>query len=142
MNQVVKGYTSSQKQQEAPPKTTKTKQKIRLEQMKRRGEIAALESDDFVLQEELKSLMYVDCSSRGYPNKDNFIDELNFKNCMSLKRKTTKNFFVGITYKKRKFIIYPEYFDANNIFSHPFIQNLKHKPNMVQDLKIQMNKWM
>ena len=57
---------------------------------------------------------------------------------MSLKRKTTGKFFFGITYKKRKFIIHPEYFDANNIFSHSFIHNLRHKPNMVKDLSIQM----
>ena len=57
---------------------------------------------------------------------------------MRLKRKTTIKFFVDITYKKRNFIIHPEYFDANNIFSHPFIQNIKHKPNMVQDLSRQM----
>ena len=31
-------------------------------------------------------------------------------------------------------MIHPEYFDANNIFSHPFIYNLKYKPNMFQDL--------
>ena len=52
---------------------------------------------------------------------------------MRFKRKSTRKLFDGITYKKIKFIIYPEYFNANNIFSHPFIQNLKHKPNMVQD---------
>ena len=57
---------------------------------------------------------------------------------MRLKIKTTIKFFVGITYKKRKFIIHPEYFDGNNIFSHPFIQNLKHKPNMFQELSRQM----
>ena len=39
----------------------------------------------------------------------------------------------------KKFIINPELFDANNIFSHKFIQNLKHKPNMVQELLIQMD---
>ena len=39
---------------------------------------------------------------------------------------------------KRRFIIHPEYFYAKNIFSHPFIQILKHKPNMVQDLSRQM----
>ena len=66
------------------------------------------------------------------------IDELNFKNCVSLKRKTTRKFFVGITYKKIKFIIHPESLDANNIFSHPFIQNLKHKQNMVQKLSRQI----
>ena len=58
---------------------------------------------------------------------------------MRLKRKTTRKFFVGITYKKIKFIINPEMFDANNIFSHLFIQNLKHKPNMVQEMSRQKN---
>ena len=75
--------------------------------------------------------MYVDRSLRGDQKKDKLIYELRFKIFMRLKRKTTSKLFVGITYKKRKFIIHPEYFDANNIFSHPFIQNLKYKPNMV-----------
>ena len=39
---------------------------------------------------------------------------------------------------KNKFIIHPEFLDANNILSHPFIHNLKHEPNMVQDLSRQM----
>ena len=56
----------------------------------------------------------------------------------ALKRKTISKFFVGIKYKKKQFIIHPKYFDANNIFSHPFIQNLKHKPNMVQELSMQI----
>ena len=102
-----------------------------------KGKIVALEWDDFVLREQLKSLIYVDRSLRGDPDKDELIDELNFKNCVSLKRKTTSKLFVGLTYKKRKFIIHPEFFDANNIFSHPFIQNLKHKPNIIQDLSRQ-----
>ena len=38
-----------------------------------------------------------------------------------------------------KFIIHPKYFDASNIFSRPFIKNIKHKPNMAQDLSRQMN---
>ena len=54
--------------------------------------------------------MYFDHSLRGDPKRDKLIDELNFKNCMRLKKKTTIKFFVGITYKKRKFIIIPEYF--------------------------------
>ena len=74
------------------------------------------------------------------PKKDKLIDELNFKNFVRLNRKTTSKLFVGITYKKINFIIYPEYFNANHIFSHPFIQNIKHKPNMVQELLRQMNK--
>ena len=48
------------------------------------------------------------------------------------------NLFVGITSKKRKFIIHPEFFDANNIISNTSIQNLKSKPNMVHDLSRQI----
>ena len=44
-----------------------------------------------------------------------------------------------VLHTKRKFIIHPEYFDANNILSHQFIQNFKHKPNMVKYLSRQMN---
>ena len=57
---------------------------------------------------------------------------------MLLKRKTTIKSFVGIKYKKRKYMIHPGYFYANNIFSHPFIQNLKHKPNIFHDLSRQI----
>ena len=53
---------------------------------------------------------------------------------MRFKIKTTRNCFVDITDKKRQLIIHAEYFDANNIFSHPFIQNLKRKPNMIHDM--------
>ena len=104
--------------------------------MKRKVQIAALEWDDFVLQEQLKSLFFVYCSLCGDPKKYKLIGELNFKSSVRLRRKTTSKFFFGITKKKRKFIIHPEFFDANNIFSHPFIQNLKHKPNMFQYLSI------
>ena len=41
--------------------------------------------------------------------------------------------------QKRKFIIHPEYFYVNNIFLRQFIQNIKHKSNMVQNLSRQMN---
>ena len=94
--------------------------------MKRKAERAALEWDDFLLQEQLKSLMYVDRSLRGYPKKDKFIDELNNRNCMSFKIIKTSKVFVGITDKKRKFIIHAEYSDANNISSHTFIHNPKN----------------
>ena len=40
--------------------------------------------------------------------------------------------------KKIRFIIHPEYFDANNIFSYTFIHNLKHKQKMAQDLSIKI----
>ena len=57
---------------------------------------------------------------------------------MRLRRNKTSNLFVGITSKKRKFIIHPEFFDANNIISNTSIQNLKSKPNMVHDLSRQI----
>ena len=89
----VKQWKSSSKEQEAPPEPTKTKEEICLEHTKRKVKRSALEWDDFVLQENLKCLMYVDCSSRGYPKKDKFIDELNFKDCMRLERNTRSKFF-------------------------------------------------
>ena len=55
MNEEVKGWTSLSKQQESPPETTNTKEEIRLEQMKRKVKRGALEWDDFVLHEQLKS---------------------------------------------------------------------------------------
>ena len=79
MKKEVKGWKSSSKQQEALPELTNTKKDIRLEQMKRKVKRASLEWDYFVLQEQLKSLNYVDRSLRGDPNKYKFIDELNFK---------------------------------------------------------------
>ena len=72
----MKGWTSSSKQPESPLKTTNAKNKIRLEQMKRKVKRADLEWDDFVFQEQLKYLMYVDCSLRCDPMKDNLIDIL------------------------------------------------------------------
>ena len=41
-------------------------------------------------------------------------------------------------YINKGFVIYPEFFNANNIISDPFIQYLKRKPKMVHDLSIQM----
>ena len=38
----------------------------------------------------------------------------------------------------KTFIIHPGFFDTKNIFSHPFIQNLRHKPNTVQYLSRQI----
>ena len=52
---------------------------------------------------------------------------------MNFKRETTSKLFFGIADKNRN-IIHAEYFDAKNIFSRPFIQNLKHKPNRFHDL--------
>ena len=57
INEEVKGWTYLSKRQEAPPEPTNTKEEIRLECMKRKVKIAALEWDDFVLQKQLKFLM-------------------------------------------------------------------------------------
>ena len=59
MNKEVIVWTTSSRQQEDSLGRTKTKEEIRLEQMKKMVKIAALAWDDFVLQEQLKSLMYV-----------------------------------------------------------------------------------
>ena len=74
LKEEVKGWISSLKQQESPPEPTNTKEEIRLEQMKIKVRRSALEWGDFMLQEQFKSLMYVDCSVRGDPKKDKLID--------------------------------------------------------------------
>ena len=73
MNEEVKGWTSSPKEQEAPSEATNTKKSIRLEQMIIKVKRAALEWYAIVLHEQLNSLIYVNRSSRGYPNKDKLI---------------------------------------------------------------------
>ena len=70
--------------------------------MKRKLKRAALEWDDLVLQEQLKSLMYVEHSLSGDPMKDKFIDELNFNNCVRLRRNKSSKLFVGTIYIKKK----------------------------------------
>ena len=76
----------SLKQQEYPPERTRTKEETHLEQTKRKLKRSALEWDDFMLQDQLKSFMCVDRSLHGDPKKDKLIDELNFTNCMNIKR--------------------------------------------------------
>ena len=134
MNEEVKGWTSLLRQQEYPPEITKTKEEIRLKLMKRKVKRASLECDDFVLQEQLKSLVYIDRSLRGDTMKDKLIDEFNFKILFCLSRKKTSKFFVGIISQKRRFIIHSEFY---NIISDPLIQNPKRKPNMFHDLSRQ-----
>ena len=116
----VKGWTSSSKQQEATPEPTNTKEDIHLEHMKIKVKRAALEWYGLVIQEQLKSLMYVDHSSHGHPNKDKFIDELNFKIFMRLKIKTTSKFFVVITYKK-EILIFIQNMLMPTISSHIYL---------------------
>ena len=59
---------------------------------------------------------------------------------MCFNRNTTSKFFVGISFKGRKFIIRVEYFDAKNIFSHLFLLILKHIPKVVQYLSTPIKK--
>ena len=72
--------------------------------------------------------------------KDKLIDELNFKKCMQLNRLLKRKFFVGITNKQRKYIIYPEFMVANQEITDQFIQNLKSNPNKIHELTGEMKK--
>ena len=93
-----------------------------------------------MLQDQLGSFMYVDCSLRGDPQKDKLMDELIFTNCTHLKRIQKSKLFVGITVKQRNFIIHPEFMVANHIIADQFIQNLKINPNKVHDLPSEMKR--
>ena len=84
--------------------------------------------------------MYVDRSLRGDEKKDKFIDELNFKKCMQLKRLMEGKFFIGVTNKQRKYIIHPDFMVANQEITDQFIQNLKSNPNKVHNLTGEMKK--
>ena len=79
-----------------------------------------------MLQTQLKSFIYVDRSLRGDPKKYKLIDELNFTNCMHLRRIQKNKFFVSITVKQRKFLIHPEFMVANHKIADQFIQNLNY----------------
>ena len=59
---------------------------------------------------------------------------------MQLKRSLKINFFIGITYKQRKYIIHPDFMAANQEITDQFIQNLKSNPNKVHDLTGEMKK--
>ena len=93
-----------------------------------------------MLQDQLKSFIYVDRSLRGDPNKNKLIDELNFTNRMHLRRIQKSKLFVGITVKQRRFIINPEFMVANHIIADQFIQNLKINSNKVHDLPSEMKR--
>ena len=90
------------------------------------------------MQDELKSFMYIDRSLRA--KKEKFIDELNFKKCMQLKRSLKSKFFVGIKKKQRKYIIHPDFMVANQEITDQYIQNLKSNPNKVHDFTGEMEK--
>ena len=82
---------------------------------KNKVKISALEWDDFVLQAQLKSFMYVDHSLRGDTKKYKLIDELNFTNFMQLKRiQKSSSLLILQTNKQRTFIIHPEFMVAKH----------------------------
>ena len=93
-----------------------------------------------MLQDQLKSFMYVDRSLHGDPKKDKLIDELNFTNYMHLKRIKKSKFFVVNIVKQTKFIIHPEVMVANHIIADQIIQNLKSYQNKVHDLPSEMKR--
>ena len=62
------------KKQECPPEITKKKDENHLEKTKIKLKQAALEWYNLDIQAEVKSFMYVECSLRGYPRKDESID--------------------------------------------------------------------
>ena len=75
------------------------------------------------MQAELKSFMYID---RSLHNKnDGLINELKFKKCMHLKRSIKRKFFIGLTNKQRKYIIYLNFMVENAEITDQFIHNLK-----------------
>ena len=84
--------------------------------------------------------MYIDRSLCGETKKDKFIDELNFKKCMQLRRIIKSKFFVGIPDKQRKYIIHPKCMVENQEITDQFIQNLKSNPNKVHELTGEMEK--
>ena len=57
INEKVKGWKSSSKQQEYPPEIKNTKENTCLEMTTRKLKRSALEWDDFMLQYQLKSFM-------------------------------------------------------------------------------------
>ena len=59
---------------------------------------------------------------------------------MQLKRLLKSKFFVGITFKERKYIIHPGIMVANQEITDQFIQNLKSNPNKVHELTGEMKK--
>ena len=56
----------------------------------------------------------------------------------TFKEKEKKQVLCWYYIQKTKFIIRPAFFDANNIISDPFIQDLKCKTKMVNELSRQM----
>jgi hypothetical protein len=119
------GYTGPKIQKA----NAKGKENARIQSIKRKMAMAAIEWDDFVLQEDWKSLIYVNRSLRGEPQDDKLIEELSFTRCKRLKTNVRSKFFVGITGKGRKFIVHEKFFNSNTIFSFHFIQNVKKNSN-------------
>ena len=61
----MRGWTSSSKNPECPPETTKIKRRESFIKLKKKLKQASLEWDDLDMQAKLKSFMYVDRSLRA-----------------------------------------------------------------------------
>ena len=90
------------------------------------------------MQAEMKSFMFIDRSLRL--KKDGLMDELNFKKCMQLKISLKSKFFVGITNKRKRYKIHPNFMDDKKEITDQFIENIKRKPNKVHNLTGEMKK--
>eukprot|EP00978_Attheya_sp_CCMP212_P022812 scaffold68740_cov63-Attheya_sp.AAC.1 len=128
LNEEVKGWGYTGPKTHIP--NVKSKAQAHTQTIKHNMARAAIEWDDFVLQEDWNSLMYVNCELRGDPKEDTLIKELSFTSCKRLQTNKKSKFFVGVTAKGRKFIVHEEYFDSNKIFSFPFLANVKKNSNV------------
>ena len=59
---------------------------------------------------------------------------------MQLKRSLKSKFLVGITNKKTKYTIHPDFMVANQEITDQFIHNIKSNPNKVYGLTGEMKK--
>ena len=55
-------------------------------------------------------------------------------------KENTKNQVLCRYYRKKKFIIHPEFMVANHKITYQFIRNIKSNPNKVHDLMGEMNR--
>eukprot|EP00978_Attheya_sp_CCMP212_P020747 scaffold59802_cov56-Attheya_sp.AAC.1 len=137
LNEDVKGWGYTGPKTHKP--NAKSKAQAHTQTIKRNMARAAIKWDDFVLQEDWNSLMYVNHELRGDPKDDTLIKELSFTSCKRLQSNKKSKFFVGITAKGRKFIVHEDYFDSNTIFSFHFLANVKKNSNVDHKLTSAMN---
>ena len=100
----VKQWTKNPRIPDIPEPPQKSKEEIRLEKLVKKAKEGEKEWNDFVMQEEMSEMMYVDRSLRGDPKKDALMKELDFTKCKKYLHIKKSKFFIGITERKKKFI--------------------------------------